>query len=209
MSALVKDIHFQLVAGHPCLDFANTVDNRGSANATELIPTYAHLAQFAKQCGVFPPDEINEIESLVRGAPQVAELEPAGPIRLRELIFEIFSGVAHNKAPAPARLAEFNQFVKEAAHYRTLVAQENGFRWKWVDYKREFKVLWFPFAWEAANLLASDDLKFVRECASPGCAWLFLDKSKSHSRRWCDMKVCGNRSKARKFYQRSKAQGLS
>jgi len=31
------------------------------------------------------------------------------------------------------------------------------------------------------------------------CRWLFLDTSKNHTRRWCDMKVCGNRIKARRF----------
>jgi predicted RNA-binding Zn ribbon-like protein len=206
MSLPAKPIQFQLVGGHPCLDFANTLDNRGSSNEVDLIPTYAHFALFAKQCGVFPAEEMYEIESLIRSFPQVAELGPAYAIHLRELIFEIFSAVAHGKAPTAAALKEFNRFVKEAAKHRVLIPQENGFRWKWADYGSEFSVLWFPFAWQAAHLLASDDLKLVRECASPTCSWLFLDKSKSHSRRWCDMKVCGNRTKARKFYQRSKAQ---
>lgn len=206
MSLPTKDIQFQLVGGHPCLDFANTLDNRGSSNEIELIPTYARLAEFAKECGVFPPDEMYEVESLVRGASRVSDMAPSSAIQLRELIFEIFSAVAHGKIPPPTVLKDFNRFLKEAARHRGLIAQESGFRWKWGDYGQEFSVLWFPFAWQAADLLASDDVKLVRECASPTCNWLFLDKSKSHSRRWCDMKVCGNRTKARKFYQRNKAQ---
>lgn len=43
----------------------------------------------------------------------------------------------------------------------------------------------------------------VKVC--PACRWLFLDVSKNKSRRWCDMKVCGNRAKARAHYQLSKA----
>jgi predicted RNA-binding Zn ribbon-like protein len=204
MSGLIKDLQFQLVAAHPCLDFANSLDNRGSSNEIELIPTYAHLAQFAKQCGVFARDQMREVESLMRSFPQVADLQPVTAIKLREIIFTIFSGVAHGNAPLAATLEQFNEFVKTAAGHRALIAAENGFRWRWVDYKQEFKVLWFPFALAAADLLASDDLRYVRQCASSTCDWLFLDKSKSHSRRWCDMKVCGNRTKARKFYQRSK-----
>ena len=38
-----------------------------------------------------------------------------------------------------------------------------------------------------------------------GCSWLFLDMSKNRSRRWCDMKVCGNRAKARRFSARYRA----
>jgi predicted RNA-binding Zn ribbon-like protein len=38
----------------------------------------------------------------------------------------------------------------------------------------------------------------------PSCRWLYLDRSKNLSRQWCDMKVCGNRAKARKHYARNK-----
>ena len=38
------------------------------------------------------------------------------------------------------------------------------------------------------------------ECDADDCAWLFLDTSKNGSRRWCDMKQCGNRAKARRFH---------
>jgi predicted RNA-binding Zn ribbon-like protein len=40
--------------------------------------------------------------------------------------------------------------------------------------------------------------------ACPSCRWLYLDNSKNQSRQWCDMKVCGNRAKARTFYSRQK-----
>jgi predicted RNA-binding Zn ribbon-like protein len=68
------------------------------------------------------------------------------------------------------------------------------------------RVLW-PAVVSAAELLTSDDLGRVRECASERCAWLFLDRSKNQSRRWCDMTVCGNRSKARRHYSRLRRHG--
>jgi len=36
-------------------------------------------------------------------------------------------------------------------------------------------------------------------CADDSCAWLFLDATRSGTRRWCDMKGCGNRNKVRRF----------
>jgi predicted RNA-binding Zn ribbon-like protein len=54
-----------------------------------------------------------------------------------------------------------------------------------------FAPLW-PIARDAAELLASDRLEYVRACASKTCEWLFLDESKNHRRRWCDMTKCGN-----------------
>src|SRR5260370_12175233 len=61
--------------------------------------------------------------------------------------------------------------------------------------------LW-PVTEAAANLLTSPDRHYIRECEEGACRWLFLDRSKNHSRRWCDMRVCGNRSKARRFQAR-------
>ena len=52
------------------------------------------------------------------------------------------------------------------------------------------------------ELLTSDDLGRLRLCAADDCHWVFLDHSKNGSRRWCDMNVCGNRAKARRYYAR-------
>jgi predicted RNA-binding Zn ribbon-like protein len=49
----------------------------------------------------------------------------------------------------------------------------------------------------------------VRVKMCPSCRWLFLDRSKNQSRTWCDMKVCGNRAKAHKHYQRVKQAAAS
>jgi predicted RNA-binding Zn ribbon-like protein len=63
--------------------------------------------------------------------------------------------------------------------------------------------LW-PTVRSAAELLASNNLPFVRACSSKTCQWFFLDTSKNHLRRWCSMKLCGNRAKVRKFYARQR-----
>ena len=44
----------------------------------------------------------------------------------------------------------------------------------------------------------------VKECDNETCRWLFVDMSKNRSRRWCDMKDCGNRAKARRHYRRTR-----
>ena len=58
---------------------------------------------------------------------------------------------------------------------------------------------------DAVDLLTdADDCKRVRQCESAqGCGWIFLDSTKGGTRRWCDMKVCGNRAKVRRFRSRS------
>jgi predicted RNA-binding Zn ribbon-like protein len=63
------------------------------------------------------------------------------------------------------------------------------------------QVLW-PVIRSAADLVTSPDISQIRECGAPDCNWLFLDRSRSGRRRWCDMSTCGNRAKARRYYSR-------
>lgn len=49
----------------------------------------------------------------------------------------------------------------------------------------------------------------LKVCADPACRWAFYDRSKNHSRSWCDMAVCGNRAKAREFRRRQRATAAS
>ncbi len=43
----------------------------------------------------------------------------------------------------------------------------------------------------------------LTHCGNETCRFLFLDRSRNHSRRWCEMAVCGNRVKLRRHRQRS------
>jgi predicted RNA-binding Zn ribbon-like protein len=54
-------------------------------------------------------------------------------------------------------------------------------------------------AQSALDLLLAEDTPRLHACASDTCRWLFLDTSKNRTRRWCDMKTCGNRAKARRY----------
>jgi predicted RNA-binding Zn ribbon-like protein len=42
----------------------------------------------------------------------------------------------------------------------------------------------------------------LKACRGRHCGWAFYDHSRNQSARWCSMKVCGDREKARAYYQR-------
>ena len=44
----------------------------------------------------------------------------------------------------------------------------------------------------------------LSHCGNETCQWTFLDQSKNHSRRWCDMKVCGTQAKSRAYRARQR-----
>jgi predicted RNA-binding Zn ribbon-like protein len=57
------------------------------------------------------------------------------------------------------------------------------------------------------RLFSSPDLARLRECAAERCGRLYLDFTRNHSRRWCDMDTCGNRAKARRHQARRRGAG--
>lgn len=57
-------------------------------------------------------------------------------------------------------------------------------------------------AHSALRLLSEGNEPRLKQCSH--CGWLFLDRSKNRSRLWCDMAVCGNRTKAARHYRRRK-----
>ena len=54
-----------------------------------------------------------------------------------------------------------------------------------------------------AQAVATQDWVRIRRCPADDCAWAFWDSSAKGARRWCNMKVCGNRAKVRAFAQRN------
>jgi predicted RNA-binding Zn ribbon-like protein len=60
----------------------------------------------------------------------------------------------------------------------------------------------FRIALSLARFLESGDRGRLKLCANPGCGFAFLDTSTNGTRRWCFMRYCGNRLKARAFRQR-------
>ena len=42
----------------------------------------------------------------------------------------------------------------------------------------------------------------LKLCTDDSCRWVFYDRSRNHSSRWCSMESCGNRAKARRFRKR-------
>ncbi len=43
----------------------------------------------------------------------------------------------------------------------------------------------------------------VKACRAPDCEWAFYDRSRNRSGVWCEMAVCGNRTKVRAYRERA------
>jgi predicted RNA-binding Zn ribbon-like protein len=200
-------LHFGLSALWLCLDFANTLEGRLTSHPQESFRSYGDLLSWGQRAGMVAPDAASRLalEAARRRAEATATLDRA--IALREAIYRIFSAVAGKRTPEAAELDLLNGVLGEALADLQVTSTADGFAWAWHSRRQGLGHVLWPIAQSAAELLTSADLQAVRECAAPDCGWLFLDTSRNHSRRWCDMKACGNRAKARRHYERNKQAG--
>jgi predicted RNA-binding Zn ribbon-like protein len=181
-----------------CLDFANTVSWRTSEKPEEKVGSYTSLVDWSRKAGIVSAREARAM--LKAGEPSKNVLHRA--ILVRESIYRILAAQAAGRRAQPSDLAILNETVGEALGHLQLVAEANGFAWRWpADSEAASRILW-AVARSAAELLTSAHLSAVRVCAGAGCGWLFLDLSRNRTRRWCAMSDCGNREKARRHYQR-------
>ena len=205
MAEHTREFQFELTGGRLCLDFANTLDNRRALQPQERLNRYADLVAWSRQTGVLRQAEAHRLLREAARCPRAALAVIEAAIELREAIFEIFAAAVAGKKPSATSLARLNEHVARALGRLRLAPAKNGYAWSWAaEFGGLGRMLW-PVARSAAELLTSPELSAVRECAAEECGWLFLDRSKNRSRRWCDMKVCGNRSKVRRYYQRTRA----
>ena len=195
---------FELSAGLLCLDFVNTLDDRPSGKPLELLKNYVDLARFAEDTGVLEATQADQLTEKSYAVPGPAQHALTAAIELREAMYAIFGAIVNKKPVPAAALTTLNQYVQGAAQHSRLVQINGHFEWSFEAPANRFDAPLWPIARSAADLLASEQVKNVHACASKTCQWLFLDTSKNHRRRWCDMKLCGNRAKSRQFYARKK-----
>ncbi len=186
------------------LDFVNTLDDRFSDSPKELLKDYVDLARFGEDTGTLTGQQFDGFMRRRMLYPEDAQRALTSAIQLREAISDIFYALVRKKPVPSSSLIILNQHVQEALQHLELVPGKARFEWKFDTWSEDLSAPLWPIARDAAELLASERVNFVRPCASKTCEWLFIDESKNHRRRWCDMTKCGNRSKAKRFYTRSK-----
>ena len=195
------DYSFELSGGALCLDFTNTVGDR-PRRENEHLHSYSDLISWADQAGVLNRSQIAALDSVAKTAR--AERVFARALELRESLFAIFARLAQNERPGSTDLATLNGWLAETLPHLQVEDRANRLTWSWTDEKTVLERPLWPVVRSAADLLTSDEIDRVRQCASETCSWLFVDRSRSHRRRWCDMKTCGNRDKARRYYARKR-----
>ncbi|MES9520533.1 CGNR zinc finger domain-containing protein [Streptomyces capoamus] len=121
---------------------------------------------------------------------------------LRESIHAAATAVAnHDPLPSPA-VDVINDCSTHGLASAVLTA-EGSREWRLGSASVEDALS--VIAADAISLLAGEREGKISLCASPTCRAAFVDTSRGHTRRWCDMNTCGNREKKARFLANKRA----
>ena len=197
--------NLKLIGGSLCLNFVNTVDWHDSKHPKEWLTKYSSLVSWSRHTGILTDDEVRDLLRKAGQRPRDAKAVLERAITLRETLYRVFSVITTQYLPSPSDIATLNKELSKAMAQMLLMPTTDSHSWTYVfkDNDALDRMLW-SVARSAADLLTSDKLGRIRKCSAKDCGWLFLDMSRNRSRRWCDMKDCGNRAKAQRHYQRER-----
>lgn len=217
---------FDRVGGRLCLDFANTVSGVRGGALRERLDDYASLVSWGRQAGVVTEAQARRLLAEARRRPPEAEAVLREARELREAVYSVFLAFVEKRDPRQPDLDRIGAALGRALAHRRIRRRERPARGaapdaeadegsccalSWEEAPGALDAVLWPVVASAAELLVSgSDLARVRICGlyeTNECGWLFVDETKSRTRRWCSMKDCGNRAKARRHYSRAKAGG--
>ncbi|MDX6264965.1 MAG: hypothetical protein QOH84_6653 [Kribbellaceae bacterium] len=167
----------ELIGGHVALDLLNTVSWRlDPARTVDRIATPEALSIWCAAVALSGP----------------VTAEPERVAAVREVVYGVL--LPRARGIEPADLGELQRLLVGALG-RAAAVGVRPLDWVGAGLADELVLA-------AGRLVEREDLARLRECQDEGCGWLFLDRSKNGSRRWCSSGDCGNRARAKRHYQR-------
>jgi len=201
------DLPFKYVGGDPSLDLVNTVDWNGHDLENDRLTDYARLTRWAEGAGLISRREAERLRREGQARPREAQDAWDAARWLRQVLQRLFASV---ERPGPD-LDDFNDLLAGALRRRRvapLPRTQRGARkvvdWEWQGKEENLGWMLWPVVWSAAVLLTSEEAWRVRVCASPGCGWIYVDRSRNRLRRWCQMETCGTLEKSRRRAERNR-----
>ncbi len=182
-------------------DFLNTYELEGGAYVERLTSLEAAAAWLVDHGVVGQRKWVLGAEPDPDGRAALARI-----VSVRSALWDVAHAVAHEESPEPSAVAEVNRALG-ARERLELVPAADGVRLGHSHVGDAVDDALARIAEPIVRALGTGREDRIRICANDTCQWIFFDESRTGQRRWCDMKTCGNRAKARRHRERRKAVG--
>jgi predicted RNA-binding Zn ribbon-like protein len=174
-------VGYTFISGNLALDLTGTVGHRKTV-PVELLTRPENLETWLAEAGLLFPDTV------------ITEDDFAAALRLREAVYDIATAAGAEYPPGARSVIND---LAAAAPPLLAIAPDGSLRRR-GGATAAISLL----ARAAVELLTSDAVRQIRECAGEECTRLYVDNSSRGARRWCDMRLCGNRAKVASFRTR-------
>lgn len=125
-------------------------------------------------------------------------------IKYRNLIKSSIFDYEKDKILFKRLVERTNNIFLEAKVHPKLKIEKEIYSLDYTIENSDYNTLLAIIAIEVMSLLNSKHVKYLKKCNNHTCSLLFVDTSKNHSRRWCSMETCGNRTKVSRFSKKQK-----
>jgi predicted RNA-binding Zn ribbon-like protein len=189
---------FLFVGNQPALDFLNTCPVQ-NGETLELLPDFKALLRWFRAADLLSAGQATSLKERW-GETDRARRTLDAARELREKLRKDILAWERGVAIRPSTVEELNRLMADHPMIIRLKATRNGFsKQLWFD-PQQPEDLFAPLAYSAATLFAEAGRDRVRKCGQ--CVLHFYDTSKKGTRRWCSMRLCGNRLKVANYAAR-------
>lgn len=191
------------VAGDPALDFINTVAGR-DRTPRDRLDGYLRLLEWSAPTDLVPGKLLRILARKAQAEPGAAAKALTRARAVREAMFAIVTALVSGSTPAKGALALVREHWLAGARAHELRFSNGRVIAELDGGAAELDLIASMAAYRLVEKVLAMPVDRVRLCAGTDCAWLFIDSSKAGRRRWCDMAVCGNKAKSRRFQARER-----
>jgi predicted RNA-binding Zn ribbon-like protein len=118
-------------------------------------------------------------------------------VQLRALLRRIAEKLASRRRLTADDIAKINAVLNVPCRQH-LLQDQNGCRAELEPIHPGWRWLLSRIAASFAEMLAHHRLDHLKICPNSGCRWVFYDRTKGNTRRWCNDRTCGNRDRVRR-----------
>lgn len=198
---MAKHVPAESVDADRVLAFINTLSARPTRAPVERLDTYEALVAWAREQHLVSAAAADRLVAEAQRHPHQASAVLSRAKRFREALNGLAEAIDAGRQPHADVLQTISECLANAYANGRLVPHEGTLQWMASAEDDLDRVVW-EIGRAAGRLVVSARLGRLRACAAGDCGWWFSDDTKNRSRRWCDMKTCGNREKVKRFRAR-------
>ncbi len=198
---------FRCPGGALCLDFCNSGGGARRVSGSEWITSFSELIDWLEAAEAVTGGQGARLRRAGAASPRAAAQVWGRAIKFREALFRVLNVKAQGGTVAREDLSNIEAEHARAVSFARLSRSGEGYAWSLDPSASALEAAMQPLVESAVSLLTSAKLERLRRCGRSTCYWLFIDETRNHSRRWCEMASCGNVVKVRRHRERARGAG--